>query len=125
MMRDISNLIEAIAAPATLAMMGGLARSCRYGVGSWRQFVGSVIVSGFTGVVVHLLLQDMDISASLKSAIVATSGYSGGAIIDAIVERVIHGVKHLPGPGAEHSDGYINEHGQWVDHNKPSGGGGM
>ncbi|WP_027187296.1 phage holin family protein [Desulfovibrio cuneatus] len=101
MMRDINTLIEAIAAPAMLAMLGGLARACRFGATSWKQFSGGIIISGFTGVVVHLLLQDIDLSPSIKSAIVATAGYSGGAIMDALVDKILSGVRNLPVPGAE------------------------
>ena len=101
MMRDINTLIEAIAAPAVLAMLGGLARACRFGAPSWKQFAGGIIISGFTGVVVHLLLQDIDLSHSIKAAIVATAGYSGGAIMDALVDKVLSGVRNLPVPGAE------------------------
>ena len=100
MMHDFRSLLEVTAAPLSLAMLGGLARVCRYGAKSWKQFVGSIIVSGFTGVVVHLILQETSLSSSIQAAIVATSGYSGGAIIDAFVERLIVGVKNLPGPGA-------------------------
>ena len=101
MMRDINTLIEAIAAPAVLAMLGGLARACRFGAPSWKQFAGGIIISGFTGVVVHLLLQEIDLSHSIKAAIVATAGYSGGAIMDALVDKVLSGVRNLPVPGAE------------------------
>ena len=101
MMRDINTLVEAIAAPAVLAMLGGLARACRFGATSWKQFAGGIIISGFTGVVVHLLLQEIELSLSIKAAIVATAGYSGGAIMDALVDKVLSGVRNLPVPGAE------------------------
>jgi ABC-type Mn2+/Zn2+ transport system permease subunit len=87
--------------PSLLAIFGGVARSCHFGVSSIRQFISSAVVSGFTGVVIHLLLQETELSTSVQAAIVATSGYSGGAILDAIQSRIIKAVHHLPGPGAE------------------------
>lgn len=101
MMRDINTLIQALTTPAVLAMLGGLARACRFGAKSWKQFTGGIIISGFTGVVVHLLLQELDVSDSFKAAIVATAGYSGGAIMDALVDKVLSGIRNLPVPGAE------------------------
>lgn len=89
-------LIEALSGPVVLAAFGGLARACRYGVKSWRQFCGSMVVSAFTGVVVHLMLQESSFSTSLQAAIVAASGYSGGAILDAIAAVIINHVQNLP-----------------------------
>lgn len=101
MLDNVEELLEAIAAPAVLALFGGLARACRFGIKSWRQFMGSVVVSAFTGVVVHLLIRETSLSTSVQAAIVATSGYSGGAILDAVQSRIIKAVHHLPGPGAD------------------------
>lgn len=90
------ELLDALTWPALLAAFGGLARSCRYGVKSWRQFCGSIVVSAFTGVVVHLMLFDSSISPHVQAAIVAASGYSGGAILDALVSGIINHIKSLP-----------------------------
>ena len=95
------ELLESLILPAVLAVFGGVARSCRFGVKSLRQFISGVVVSGFTGVVIHLLIQETDLSTSIQAAIVATSGYSGGAILDAVQSRIIKAVHHLPGPGSE------------------------
>ena len=101
MLDNAKELLESLVLPALLALFGGVARSCRFGVSSIRQFIGSAVVSGFTGVVIHLLLQETELSTSVQAAIVATSGYSGGAILDAVQSRIIKAVHRLPGPGAE------------------------
>lgn len=90
------ELAEALSGPLVLAAFGGIARACRYGVKSWRAFCGSIVVSAFTGVVVHLMLQETSFSASLQAALVAASGYSGGAILDAISTGIINHFKNLP-----------------------------
>lgn len=98
MMRSIGSLLEVIAVPAFLAMLGGLARVCRHGTQSWKQFFGSIVVSGFTGIVVHLVLQETQLSSSLQAALVAASGYSGGAMLDGYIARL---EKLLPEPPPE------------------------
>lgn len=80
---------EGLVIPAVLAAFGGIARVCRFGVKSWKQFGGSIVISAFTGVVVHLVLAETSISSSLQAAIVAASGYSGGAILDAFVSGIM------------------------------------
>lgn len=104
MLTNLEELLEAIAAPAILALFGGMARACRFGVKTWRQFMSSVTLSAFTGVVVHLLIRETSLSTSVQAAIVATSGYSGGAILDAVQARIVSAVAHVPVPGATHQD---------------------
>ena len=98
-MTDFKNMLEAVAMPMFLAVFGGLARVARFGVPSWKQFLSAIVLSAFTGVLVSLLMQDLAWSPSIKSAIIAISGYSGGIILDALVDRVVKGVAELPGPG--------------------------
>ena len=98
-MNDLKAFLEAVAMPLLLAVFGGLARSARFGVTSWKQFLSAIVLSAFTGVLVSLLMQDLALSPSVKSAIIAISGYSGGVILDALVARVVKGVAELPGPG--------------------------
>ena len=85
--------------PMLLAIFGGLARMAHFGVTSWKQFLSAIILSAFTGVLVALLMQELAWPESVKSAIIAISGYSGGIILDAMVDRVVRGVAQLPGPG--------------------------
>lgn len=86
-MQDLKAFFESMSIPILLAMSGGAARAVRFGFKGWRQFTGSLVVSGFTGVVVQLLLADTTLSVNAQSAIVAVSGYSGGAILDSILMR--------------------------------------
>ena len=98
-MTDFKEFTEAFVLPMLLAIFGGLARMAHFGVTSWKQFLSAIILSAFTGVLVALLMQDLTLSESVKSAIIAISGYSGGTILDAMVDRVVKGVAQLPGPG--------------------------
>ena len=98
-MNNLKSFLEAMTMPMLLAVFGGLARSVRFGITSWKQFLSAVVLSAFTGVLVSLLMEDLAWSPSIKSAIIAISGYSGGIILDALVDRVVRGVAQLPGPG--------------------------
>ena len=98
-MTDFKAFTEAFVLPMLLAIFGGLARMAHFGVTSWKQFLSAVVLSAFTGVLVSLLMEDLAWSPSIKSAIIAISGYSGGIILDALVDRVVRGVAQLPGPG--------------------------
>ena len=98
-MTDFKAFSEAVVLPMLLAIFGGLARMAHFGVTSWKQFLSAIILSAFTGVLVALLMQDLAWSESVKSAIIAISGYSGGIILDALVDRLVKGVQALPGPG--------------------------
>ena len=82
--------------PLLLSLAGGIAKAFQEGFKSWRQFVGSIVVSGFAGIIVHLLIQDVDLSSNFKAALVGLSGYSGGAILDALAGRLQRGVERLP-----------------------------
>lgn len=94
-MQSLKELLEAVSVPVVLAVFGGLARACRFGVKSWKHFAGSMVVSAFTGVLVHLLLSGSGLSPSVMAAIVAASGYSGGIILDALVQRLVRGVEEF------------------------------
>ena len=98
-MTDFKAFTEAVVLPMLLAIFGGLARMAHFGVTSWKQFLSAIILSAFTGVLVALLMQELAWPESVKSAIIAISGYSGGIILDAMVDRVVRGVAQLPGPG--------------------------
>lgn len=95
------ELFDAITPAAILAFFGGLARYSHDGVISFKKFLSNTAVSAFSGVVTHLLIQDIELAASFKAAMVAVSGYSGPIIIDAIQARMVRVVKTFPGPGAE------------------------
>ncbi|MDR2892271.1 MAG: phage holin family protein [Deltaproteobacteria bacterium] len=92
-MDNIKSFIEALILPLGLGVFGGIARACKTGFQTWRQFFSSVTVSAFTGVVVHLAIQDSSFSATMQAAVVAASGYSGGAILDGLIERVTANIR--------------------------------
>ena len=104
-MDSIKSFAEGIAVPLLLALFGGAARAVRRGVKSWRQFAGSLFVSGFAGLIVHLLLQDVNLSASVKGALVGLSGYSGGTILDGLASRAQRRIEPIIGPGDEPCNG--------------------
>ncbi len=87
-MDEIKSFLEGLMLPLAMALFGGLARACKTGFKSWKQFAASMVISAFTGVVVHLAIQDGGLSASMQAAIVASSGYSGGVVLDGLVDRV-------------------------------------
>jgi hypothetical protein len=85
---SLKSFLESLVLPLLLGGFGGVARVCRTGAGNWRQFLSGIMVSSFTGVVVHLALQDSSLSRHMQAAIIAASGYSGGSVIDALVSRI-------------------------------------
>ena len=103
-MNDIRNFLESVTVPLILSLFGGAARAVRFGVRSWRQFTAALVVSGFAGVIVHLLIQDASLADSVKAALVGLSGYSGGMILDALASRLQKGVERFPlSPGNNQS----------------------
>ncbi|MDR1946450.1 MAG: phage holin family protein [Desulfovibrio sp.] len=99
-MDNLRSLIEGILPAFLLGVFGGFARVGRYGIKSLRQLAGCLVVSAFAGVIVHLAIAETSLTSSVQAAVVGVSGYSGGAILDAFVGRIIIGIKHMPGPGA-------------------------
>lgn len=92
-MDNIKSFLETLLLPLGLGVFGGIARVCKTGFQTWRQFFSSVTVSAFTGIVVHLAIQDSSFSATMQAAVVAASGYSGGAILDGFIERVTANIR--------------------------------
>ena len=70
--------------PLLLSLFGGFAKAMRDGIKSWKQFLSSMVVSAFAGVIVHLLIQDAAVNGSVKAAMVGLSGYSGVVILDVL-----------------------------------------
>jgi hypothetical protein len=85
-MKDILKQVAEWFTPATLAGFGGLARSI---VGrqknepyNWKIGLGEIIIAMFAGITVHLMLTEMNIPESCKSAAVAMAGYSAREILN-------------------------------------------
>ena len=95
-MDNIRNFLESVTVQLLLSLFGGAARAVRFGVRSWRQFAAALVVSGFAGVIVHLLIQDSSLADSIKAGLVGLSGYSGGMILDALASRLQKGVERFP-----------------------------
>ena len=94
MLSDPRQLAEAMAAPAALAAFGGAARALRFGVKSWRQFAASMVLSAFSGVLVHLFIMDSSLAPSFQAGLVAVSGYSGGCILDALQATLVQAIRN-------------------------------
>ena len=101
---ELKAFIEGVAVPLVLSLAGGIAKVFREGFKSWQQFAGSLVLSGFAGTIVHLLIQDVDISSNIKAALVGLSGYSGGAILDEFscrLQKSVEKLPHLPWDGVD------------------------
>lgn len=73
-----------------LSIFGGLARSARCNERSIRGWLCSAIVALFSGVVTHMLIQDLSyISETVRIGISSVSAYSGGVILDALQARFV------------------------------------
>ena len=93
------DFLEGLTVPLVLSLFGGIAKTLRDGFRSWSSFAASLFVSGFAGVIVHLFIQDLDCSGSVKAGLVGLSGYSSGMILDALTARFRRGIERIPGPG--------------------------
>lgn len=96
-MHSLKELAEGLSSTLLLSALGALARACRSGCSSWKAFLSGLAVSAFAGVVTQLMLEDLALSSSLKSALIAISGYSGGAILDAFSGRVLDKIRGFQG----------------------------
>lgn len=94
---ELKTFFEGIAVPMILSIFGGMAKAISHGFKTWRQFVGSLFVSGFAGMLVHLFIQDADISPSVSAALVGLSGYSGVAILDGLSAWLQKNLEKLTG----------------------------
>lgn len=83
-MDEFKTFAEGIAVPLVMSTFGGIAKTLSQGFKSWRQFIGSLFVSGFAGMIVHLFIQDANLSPSMSAAMVGLSGYSGVVILDGL-----------------------------------------
>lgn len=74
--------------PVSLAVIGGIIRRLRSGRCSSASLIFGMAMAGFVGVLAHLALQDVAMSAGLKSAIVGVAGYAGGDLLNAASRKV-------------------------------------
>lgn len=101
MYSTIKEIAEALWVPLCLSMMGFIVRIVRSGVASWQTFISSLFCSAFAGILAHWFLAGSGIDTQIASAVIAMSGYCGGALIDAItgvILRRVEGVSHIYPP---------------------------
>ena len=84
-MKDIVKMGMEILPAVSLAVFGGLTRTLvgknlkeRY---NWRIGITEMVIAGFAGVVLHLLMSEYNISEGYKSAAIALSGYSAREVL--------------------------------------------
>lgn len=96
-MDEFNTFWEGVAVPLMMSLFGGLAKAASKGFKTWRQFVASLFVSGFAGMVVHLFIQDANISPSMGAALVGLSGYSGVVILDGLAAFALKLLEKITG----------------------------
>ena len=93
---QLKELYEALLPVVGLALVGGLVRVARFGTSSWRHLGGALLGSAFAGVIVHWFLAESGLGEQVISAIVASSGYLGGTLLDALQARLVRLVEDWP-----------------------------
>ncbi len=90
MLSDVLDWLQRMWLVIALSVFGGLARAARCNEHSIRGWACSAIVALFSGVVTHMLMQDMTaISETVRVGISSVSAYSGGVILDALQARFV------------------------------------
>ena len=103
MLRSVESLFEAsrpgrvgyslpkLDVPAVGAQdaLGGMARAAKCGERTFGGWFCSALVALFSGVVTHMLMQDItSISDTVRVACASVSAYSGGVLLDAVQARI-------------------------------------
>lgn len=72
-----------------LSLLGGMARAAKCGERTFGGWFCSALVALFSGVVTHMLMQDItSISDTVRVACASVSAYSGGVLLDAVQARI-------------------------------------
>ncbi|MGE4469346.1 MAG: phage holin family protein [Desulfovibrio sp.] len=75
--------------PLVLAVLGGVVRALHDGKKcSWRRMLVSVLTAGFVGLLIFLVLQEVEASGSLTGAACGVGGYAGGDLLNTLARRV-------------------------------------
>ena len=90
----LREICGGIAVPFFLGLVSSFVRLSRFGMRSWRQFVSSVVASCFVAVLVHWGLDYASFMPTVDAAIIGTSAYMGGSLLDAVHMRILREVKH-------------------------------
>ena len=81
------DLIMASVPAAILAALGGVVRTLRLGRCGLKAVSVAAVSSAFAGVLVHLLLDHVNMPMSVKAALVGTSGYAAGELLKILAVR--------------------------------------
>lgn len=95
---DSQHVVDSVALSwpyVALALLGGLARACRFGVHSVKQFIGGLLCSGVSGLLCILALYDQDVPPLFAGAIVGMVGYSGGSVLDAVIGILLRRIRRV------------------------------
>jgi len=92
-----------------IAFFGVIARACRFGWQGFGQFCAASVVAAFSGVICSLALHDLGVSDGIVAAVAGIAGYSGGAVLDALLGGAIRKIhRHASGGAPETGTGGNN-----------------
>lgn len=92
-----------------IAFFGVIARACRFGWQGFGQFCAASVVAAFSGVICSLALHDLGVSEGIVAAVAGIAGYSGGAVLDALLGGAIRKIhRHANGGAPETGTGGNN-----------------
>lgn len=73
---------------ALLAALGGVVRSMQAGRCGLKAVTVAATTAGFTGLILHLLLQSSGLPAGVQAALVGIGGYASGELLKILAVRV-------------------------------------
>ena len=88
-MERLVDMARETAPYMVIALLGALARVCRYGWRGFGQFCAAVVVAAFSGMLCALALADLGASEGIIAASAGIAGYSGGAVLDTLLGGLI------------------------------------
>ena len=71
-----------------LAVLGGIVKALQRQERTFWSVVSGALTAGFTGIVVYLSIQHMDIPPGLRAGITGISGYAGGDLLPILVRKL-------------------------------------
>lgn len=77
-----------------IAFFGAVARSCRFGWPGFGQFCAASVVAAFSGAICSLALHDLGAGDGIAAAVAGIAGYSGGAVLDALLGGLVRKIHH-------------------------------
>lgn len=83
-MDNLRCFVDGALMPLAMSIFGGIAKTASQGWRSWKKFIADLCVSAFAGFIVHLLINDANITAGTKAALVGMSGFSGVLVLEGL-----------------------------------------